>query len=266
MFWNKDKIPNNIIKTDEYDVDLSQDKDLFYYDQDDDSDDSNKYTVIQGEAELFSLNDTNLKNDLEEGSSAISEKRDVFDRRIDFANKIAKIILIVVVFIGTIVSIDIICVTRFDVGPFFSVRTKVMDDGGTKIYHGLGYKVIKYRQTGGRNDLVLGSWLLKYSTVAKDVDIVDLAIDFNSSNGDKYMNQFIRVEGEVLSNTNNEVTLIYLDDGGKYTTKLVCSMADGDNTVNIGDKKRVVLVGTLYDYNTKKATVLKMKNCYLRDK
>ncbi len=266
MFWNKDKIPNYTIKTEEYSDDLSHDEDLFYYDQDDDSDDFSKYKVSNGEAELFSDGDSNLINELEEKSGDIKDKKLIFDRRLNFANKIVGIVLIAVVFIGIIISIDIICVSRFNVGPFFAVRTKIINDGGTKVYHGLGYKVIKYRQTGGRNDLVLGSWGLKYSTMAIDVDMVDLAIDFNSAKGNKYINQFVRVEGNVLSSNGNEITLIYLDDDGKYTTKLVCSMADGYNSSDISDKNRITLVGTLHSYDNKKAKILKMKNCYLRDK
>lgn len=269
MFWNKDKIPNYTIKTDEYNDSDSRDDDLFYYNESDDDFDSAKYKGSNSGAELFFDGDVNVND----SDSEVTQKNDIdydkkeeFDKKISFANKVAGIILIIVVFIGMLVSIDIICVSRFNVGPFFAVRTNVLNDGGSKIYYGLGYKVIKYRQSGGRRDLVLGNWSLKYSTVAQDVDMVDLAIDFNSSNGNKYMNQFLKVDGEILSTTGHEITLIYLDDGGKYTTRLVCQMADGYNSSDIGDKKRISLVGTLYDSEGSKTKILKMKNCYIRDK
>ena len=69
--------------------------------------------------------------------------------------------MIVIIVIASLVTLDITLVTKSNVGPFLAIRTKVYDDGGTKEYYGLGYKVIKYNQKVGRRDTVIGSWSLK---------------------------------------------------------------------------------------------------------
>lgn len=260
MFWNKDKIPSYTVSSND-DAD-----DLFYYD----GEEPEVYKVTGNGVnsiypDLNSYSDEEVVDNIDiDKVYEREEKEEKINRRLSFANKIANIILVVVVVLGFLVTVDIICVSRFNVGPFFAIRTRKINDGGTKIYHGLGYKVIKYRQTGGRNDLVLGSWGLRYSTSAVDVDMVDLAIDFNSSVGDKYLNKFIRVTGEVLEVNNDEVVLVYLDADGKYTTKLICSMASDAEFTDVSLNSRVTLVGTLDDYEDGNTMVLKMKNCYLK--
>ena len=70
----------------------------------------------------------------QEGISVEQEKR---------IKKISTIIMIVILVIGILVTTDILLVTKRGVGPFLAIRTKVYNDGGTKEYYGLGYKVIK---------------------------------------------------------------------------------------------------------------------------
>ena len=64
--------------------------------------------------------------------------------------KISTIIMIVIIVLGLLITTDILLVSKAGVGPFLAIRTKVYDDGGTKEYYGLGYKVIKYNQEIGR--------------------------------------------------------------------------------------------------------------------
>ena len=50
--------------------------------------------------------------------------------------------------------------------PNFSLLTEVYKDGGTKVYTGIGYKVIDYNQLDGRKDVVfipfyIDDWELK---------------------------------------------------------------------------------------------------------
>ena len=69
--------------------------------------------------------------------------------------------MIVIIVLGLLITTDILLVSKAGVGPFLAIRTKVYDDGGTKEYYGLGYKVIKYNQEIGRRDTVLGSWFYR---------------------------------------------------------------------------------------------------------
>ena len=50
--------------------------------------------------------------------------------------------------------------------PNFSLLTEVYKDGGTKVYTGLGYKVLDYNQIDGRKDVVfipfyIDAWEIK---------------------------------------------------------------------------------------------------------
>ncbi|GAM12172.1 hypothetical protein [Mesobacillus selenatarsenatis] len=44
--------------------------------------------------------------------------------------------------------------TKEDRPPNFSIQVDTYKDGGTKVYLGLGYKVIDYNQLDGRKDVV----------------------------------------------------------------------------------------------------------------
>lgn len=44
--------------------------------------------------------------------------------------------------------------TKEDRPPNFSIQADTYKDGGTKVYLGLGYKVIDYNQLDGRKDVV----------------------------------------------------------------------------------------------------------------
>ena len=80
------------------------------------------------------------------------------------------ILIIIIILIG----IDSIAVDSCNKGPFFAIPIVTHDDGGTKEYYGLGYKVIKYNQTQGRRDKEIGLWSLKYNTEPLDIEDKDI--------------------------------------------------------------------------------------------
>ena len=49
-----------------------------------------------------------------------------------------------------------------DKAPIFAVNTVTYKDGGTKVYMGLGYKVIRYHIIEGRQDTDFGTWFIEY--------------------------------------------------------------------------------------------------------
>jgi hypothetical protein len=49
-----------------------------------------------------------------------------------------------------------------DQAPIFAIKTVTYKDGGTKVYLGLGYKVIRYHVIEGRQDTDFGSWFITY--------------------------------------------------------------------------------------------------------
>ena len=131
--------------------------------------------------------------------------------------KISTIVMIVIIVIASLVTLDITLVTKSNVGPFLAIRTKVYDDGGTKEYYGLGYKVIKYNQKVGRRDIVIGSWSLKYDTTPTNFTLEDLAFSIINDNTN-HLGEFIRLTGTIskVNKNNKTLTLTYKDDGGKY--------------------------------------------------
>lgn len=50
-----------------------------------------------------------------------------------------------------------------DKTPLFAVPVVTYKDGGTKVYLGVGYKIIAYSILEGRQDTVFGSWFMAYS-------------------------------------------------------------------------------------------------------
>ena len=100
------------------------------------------------------------------------------------------------------ITIDIISVARYNKGPYFAIKTATLKDGGTKVYYGIGYKVIKYHQSQGRRDTELGSWSMPYNVEPTDVQALDLAIAYKNDalkTYQKYNKKFLRISGDFIS-------------------------------------------------------------------
>lgn len=189
-------------------------------------------------------------------------------------NKISLIINIVftiLIIIMIMISIDVICVARYNKGPFFTIKTHTYKDGGTKVYHGIGYKVIKYNQIQGRRDMEIGTWGLKYSDKPTEVSALDLAIEFTNKPTDtykKYYKEFLQVTGEFISKDEdkNTLTLGYIDEDGKYTLDIICTMAEKNTITEIDEKNEVTIIGTVesYDLNADGTDkTLYINNCFV---
>lgn len=241
MFWNKDKIPN--LKEKE------EDKDLFKLEAEEDFEEERP--IVEESArkeEKIEIEKTKPKK--------VNYKK---------LNKFMNIILGIIIIIGVFIMIDVISVSRLGKGPYFALNVKNDNNGAVKVYYGIGYKVIKYKEINGRNDTVIGSWKMKINTIPKKVDMLDLALEFNNNfttSLEQYMNEYLRVTGEVYSIKGNTLTLIYKDEEEKYTTKLICNVLN--NGKNHEKEEMVTLVGTLYNYSKKKTLNLNMKNCYIK--
>ena len=186
-------------------------------------------------------------------------------------NFIINIIFTIIFIIISIITIDIILVAKYNKGPYFAIKMATYKDGGTKVYYGLGYKVIKYNQIQGRRDMAIGTWNLKYSTEPTDVSALDLAIEFTNNPSTaykKYYKKFLRVNGNFISNNkdNNTLTFGYIDDDKKYSLNIVCKMAE-ENLFpeNIKENDEVTVIGTVTNYkvnNDKNNKTLYINNCF----
>ena len=170
--------------------------------------------------------------------------------------KISTIIMIVIIVIGVLVTTDILLVTKVGVGPFLAINTKTYDDGGTKEYYGLGYKVIKYNQKVGRRDTVIGSWGIKYNTNPETFTIRELAYSIINDNNN-HVGEFIRLTGTISSknNKNNTVTLKFTDDiDGKYDLTVKANLLS-KNIKKLNKNAPISLIGVIKSYDNKTLTI-----------
>lgn len=170
--------------------------------------------------------------------------------------KISTIIMIVIIVIGVLVTTDILLVSKAHIGPFLAIRTKVYNDGGTKEYYGLGYKVIKYNQKVGRRDTVIGSWGIKYNTNPETFTIRELAYSIINDNNN-HLGEFIRLTGtiEKKNEKNNTITIKFIDDEeGKYNLTVEAKVLS-KNIKDLNKNAPVSLIGTVTDYNNKTLTI-----------
>lgn len=185
--------------------------------------------------------------------------------------KIINVCFAIIMAILIMIAIDVICVGRYNNGPYFAVQTKEYNDGGSKEYIGFGYKVIEYNQTAGRRGKEIGSLSLKYDTEALETKDLDLAIEFTADEEEaykKYYKKFIRVESKLQSMDfdKNSIVFGYIDDGGKYTLKMSCKMAsETEELANIDVDQKVVVIGTVTGYefkNDKSSGELILSDCF----
>ncbi len=69
--------------------------------------------------------------------------------------------------------------------PIFAVQYKIVNDGGTVIYLGLGYKIIDYKTINGNNKSYIGSYFMKYEDYLNE-DIVTNLNNIQNQN-EKYV-------------------------------------------------------------------------------
>ena len=170
--------------------------------------------------------------------------------------KVSTIIMIIIIIIGVLITTDILLVTKKDIGPFLAINTKTYNDGGTKEYYGLGYKVIKYNQKVGRRDTVIGSWFIKYDTNPTTYTITDLAYSIINDNNN-HLGEFIRLTGTITSknNKNNIITLKFEDnEEGKYNLTVKANLLS-DNIKELNVNSPISLIGVVTDYNNNTLTI-----------
>ena len=170
--------------------------------------------------------------------------------------KISTIIVIIIIVLGILIAIDIILVSKKNIGPFLAINTKTYNDGGTKEYYGLGYKVIKYNQKVGRRDTVIGSWSIKYDITPINYTITDLAYSIINDNN-THTGEFIRLTGTISSknNKNDTITLKFTDnEEGKYDLTVKASLLS-NNIKDLNKDDSITLIGIIKSYNNKTLTI-----------
>lgn len=170
--------------------------------------------------------------------------------------KVLNFFLILVMVGAFLVVFDVVMVTKFNVGPIFAIKVKTYNDGGTREYAGIFYKVIKYKQTNGRRDMVLGSYKLSYSGEVYKKSVLDLAILYRDdfTNFSLLEGKYVVVTGKVLraSKEKQVVKLIYEDSDNKYQTIVTFKMDKDANYDGLKKGNIVKIAGVLDDYSDNK--------------
>lgn len=170
--------------------------------------------------------------------------------------KVLNFFLILVMVGAFLVVFDVVMVTKFNVGPIFAIKVKTYNDGGTREYAGIFYKVIKYKQTNGRRDMVLGSYKLSYSGEVYKKSVLDLAILYRDdfTNFSLLEGKYVVVTGKVLSVSKEKqvVKLIYEDSDNKYQTIVTFKMDKDANYDGLKKGNTVKIAGVLDDYSDNK--------------
>lgn len=170
--------------------------------------------------------------------------------------KVLNFFLILVMVGAFLVVFDVVMVTKFNVGPIFAIKVKTYNDGGTREYAGIFYKVIKYKQTNGRCDMVLGSYKLSYSGEVYKKSVLDLAILYRDdfTNFSLLEGKYVVVTGKVLrvSKEKQVVKLIYEDSDNKYQTIVTFKMDKDANYDELKKENTVKIAGVLDDYSDNK--------------
>lgn len=193
---------------------------------------------------------------------------EIIEEKEPISKVISNIIFIIIIALGIVIAIDVICVTKYDKGPYFAIRTKTYDDGGTEEFYGLGYKVIKYHQEQGRRDTKLGFWTMPYSVEPTEISALDLAIEFRNDpekTANKYAGQFMRVTGRIYKIKDNELILRYKDPDDAYTLKIKCPMAEKTDLSDLKEDMEITVLGTIDNFTLateKTSNSANMSNCF----
>lgn len=272
MFFKKNK----------NDFELKTEEDSSYYEYEDDTDffrfdneePINSSLKYKAESNIDSLDNNNdnsdyVSTDFYNGYDQVDEDDNADDNDnnttyTDDSNKslggimlkVLNFFLILVMAGAFLVVFDVVMVTKFNVGPIFAIKVKTYNDGGTREYAGIFYKVIKYKQTNGRRDMVLGSYKLSYSGEVYKKSVLDLAILYRDdfTNFSLLEGKYVVVTGKVLSVSKEKqvVKLIYEDSDNKYQTIVTFKMDKDANYDELKKGNTVKIAGVLDDYSDNK--------------
>lgn len=272
MFFKKNK----------NDFELKTEEDSSYYEYEDDTDffrfdneePINSSLKYKAESNIDSLDNNNdnsdyVSTDFYNGYDQVDEddNADDNDNNTTYTDdstksvggimlKVLNFFLILVMAGAFLVVFDVVMVTKFNVGPIFAIKVKTYNDGGTKEYAGIFYKVIKYKQTNGRRDMVLGNYKLSYSGEVYKKSVLDLAILYRDdfTNFSLLEGKYVVVTGKVLrvSKEKQVVKLIYEDSDNKYQTIVTFKMDKDANYDELKKGNIVKISGVLDDYSDNK--------------
>lgn len=121
--------------------------------------------------------------------------------------KIIKMILIVIsiiIILGVIMFIVDYNKVKNNEKPIFCILEQEVNDGGTKIYLGLGYKVIDFNTLYGFDNMKIGSYFMNYDDFNDEIEKYNN--NLNTANNTSNEDITITIEKFGLSDVNNTKT------------------------------------------------------------
>ena len=216
---------------------------------------NNTYIYTDGDdsknkdSDEYTINNTYVNIENNDNSYNSRSKFYLSPKLIYILNKVFSVLLVITIVIAIMILFDVIMLTRFSKGPFFAIRTNTYDDGGTKEYYGIGYKVIKYNILNGRRDMVVGGYSIKYDDTPRKITLEKIVKKYNDNYDifiKEYTGDYFQVSGVVskVDKKNKKITLKYVDKK-KKTYTLVGENVNGDmSKIKIDDS--ISLKGNLY--------------------
>lgn len=248
----------------DYDIDAVVDDD---YDLEDDEEDEIEIDEVSKYETSTNVEIENFTEDEE-----YEDAKKTFNRaKTEKIIKIFNVLFVIVIIVMILIAVDVVCVARYDVGPFFAIKTNTYKDGGTKVYYGLGYKVIKYNQIEGRRDTQIGFWNMPYSITPTEIEDIDLAIEFQNNpekTSEKYYKQYLKISSKIkkIDKEDNKMILEYTDPDGKYTLQIDCPMASDKEKLNeFAEQQEVKVKGTVYKFafqDDKQSNKVYLSDCF----
>ena len=177
--------------------------------------------------------------------------------------RIHTIIFFIITLIILLTVIDLIRIISFDKKPFFAIPVATYEDGGTKEYYGLGYKVIAYHQIQGRRDQEIGLWNLQYNTTAMTLKDSELAKEIMEDNKyHSYQNKFVRISSLLQENNPEKRELLLREKNAMNPLNIICKVVPDQPTLeNYIVGKKITILGTIKNYDKNKGTIT-IENCF----
>ena len=118
--------------------------------------------------------------------------------------KIILIIIAIIIMLGVIFFIVDYNRVKNNEKPIFCILKQEVNDGGTKIYLGLGYKVIDFNTLSGFNKTKIGSYFMNYEDFTDEIE--EYNNNLNTENNTRNDDITITIEKIDLSDVNNTKT------------------------------------------------------------
>lgn len=141
--------------------------------------------------------------------------------------KVIGIVLGIIIILGIIFfAIDYNRVKKQET-PIFCINVGTLNDGGTKEYLGLGYKVIDFHTLAGYDDIKIGTWFIDYNDFDDERSIYDKKFEESQEDNTMALNKSVN-----FTKTYNVITdLKRTDQTGEYNYYVIEQYQLGEPTV-----------------------------------